>query len=913
MKGALRYVLRNLARRKGRAVIGGLGIFLTISLLTAIQIGLDSISLSYVDIVATAAGKADLIITAEGGDVFAPEPFDPAPVTEKLAKHDELRGLSPRLIGPSTIAADSKDPLFVFVIGVDLAREKELEIMGFTPEPTLGPGMCAISESVARRLKVETGSELTLGDDKLKVGTVITRQLVFPQQLRDYVVLDIATAREVLGVEKDVHWMVGAFKEPRQYYDARDLAGSVRNLKDAGEGVAADLGIDYEMTLPKASAITAFQNASGLVRAAFGVFALMALGITALLIYSLISVGVEERIHEFAILRTLGAKGRYIFTLVLTEALILSFLGVVPGVFAGSLVAGAVLWVVERMMETGEDPITLSLTTTTMVLSLSVGIVLAVASSLAPALAAVRRNIADALDPMRRGQAPPPPPKEGGANKPMLFTGLAMSILSVLVLFVIPGAFTSEDASLIGVVIMGLLISILLGFTLLGMGAMPLVERLVLAGIGWSLGAAREMAARNLARHRRRHLTTSLMYTMAVSFVLFIASIIDLTMTASSAMLEHLNGADIRVETGGMRGLDEDVRADLAGVEGVEGVAQAVQLRHRSNRGVAYDVVIGDIVGMNQVWITLIGADDALAQTFYAEHLRFADGDPTAFAQVSADDGGSDPEFPPIIISQAAADHLDVRAGSLLNVSMRFGRGHEMRFRVAAVCSSVPGFPEFRSRVSNRQGSGAIVSIPRLGQMVRAAGLNEAEMRGAFHGTYFVKAGPDQADAAHKIREEYSMVHQLWAISVEEQRDAIAAFSLVLQGTFGLVLVVAVVIAVFSLIASMATTVSERRWEIGVLKALGLRRGQLFRLFLGEAIVLTLSAGLAGTLIGWFIAYLFTLQGAALGEMPVVFTMPYLTVAVTFGVSIVAALVAAYLPTRRLLKRTSAEIFRMVE
>jgi putative ABC transport system permease protein len=184
----------------------------------------------------------------------------------------------------------------------------------------------------------------------------------------------------------------------------------------------------------------------------------------------------------------------------------------------------------------------------------------------------------------------------------------------------------------------------------------------------------------------------------------------------------------------------------------------------------------------------------------------------------------------------------------------------------------------------------------------------------AFDRVYFVKAGPDQSAVAQRIREEVSKpLSPLWAISVEEQREAMAAFSLVLQAIFGLVLVVAVVIAVFSLIASMATTVSERRWEIGVLKALGLRRGQLFRLFLGEAVVLTMSAGVAGTLIGWSIAYLFTLQGAALGEMPVVFTMPYLTVAVTFGVSLVAALIAAYLPTRRLLKRTSAEIFRMVE
>ena len=41
--------------------------------------------------------------------------------------------------------------------------------------------------------------------------------------------------------------------------------------------------------------------------------------------------------------------------------------------------------------------------------------------------------------------------------------------------------------------------------------------------------------------------------------------------------------------------------------------------------------------------------------------------------------------------------------------------------------------------------------------------------------------------------------------------------------------------------------------------------------------------------------------------------MPYLTVLSTLLIIVFAAMIAAYLPTRRLLKRTSAEIFRMVD
>ena len=95
-----------------------------------------------------------------------------------------------------------------------------------------------------------------------------------------------------------------------------------------------------------------------------------------------------------------------------------------------------------------------------------------------------------------------------------------------------------------------------------------------------------------------------------------------------------------------------------------------------------------------------------------------------------------------------------------------------------------------------------------------------------------------------------------------------------------------------------------------MLRALGLRRSQLFRMFLGEALGLTLSAGVAGGAIGFALAWLFVLEAGSLAEIPVVFTMPYVTFLATFAISVVAGAVAAHLPTRRLLRQSPAEILR---
>ena len=54
------------------------------------------------------------------------------------------------------------------------------------------------------------------------------------------------------------------------------------------------------MSLPKAEAIVAFQAVSGPLRAVFGIFAIVALAITAILVYSLVSVSAEVLIKSAA-------------------------------------------------------------------------------------------------------------------------------------------------------------------------------------------------------------------------------------------------------------------------------------------------------------------------------------------------------------------------------------------------------------------------------------------------------------------------------------------------------------------------------------------------------------------------------------------------------------------------------------
>ena len=919
MNAMLLYVWRNLGRRPVRTLLGALGIFLTIGLLTAIRTGLDSVSISYIDLVALQAGKADMIIAQSGGDWFNPVPFKPEPVLARLKDEPRLRGLSPRLAGIVQVSGGGGTH-YAILLGIDVARERELELSGLAPDPKLDDTTCALSKSLAAKLKVQPGASLSLNspstfkDSQLRLATVLERQLIVPQQLKDYVVVSLGAARQLLGEPVRVHFLAGGFRDASAYYDARDLHASVLRLKDAGASIAAALGTQYDVRLPKAAAITFFQNFTSPLRAIFGVFALLALTITGLLIYSLISVAVEERIREYAILRTLGARRRHIFHLVLSESVLLCFLGVVPGVFGGVLFARMVIALISFvMMKANGARLALEVSPGTLWLTLGAGVLLSIGSALVPAFHATGWRIVDALDPSRRGQIPAAPPRDGRANLPLVLTGLVLSSLSVLVFFVLPNAFLSGNPSLIGTVILSLLLSILLGFTLIMVGVLPFLQRVLLRLVGRAFEPVTELAGRNLDRHRRRHTTTALLFTLSVSLVIFIASLVALFSRTALALVEHTHGADLRIHTGNLAE-GADLKGDLARINGVTAVSEIRFLRSRTEMGVAYDVVASDLVGMKSLWLVPFGVDTNLSRVLYLNRVVCEAGSVAALDELPArrvhldDRAGTNPA-PAVVLSLAAAQSLEVKVGDQIQLSFRLGSERaDARFQVAAIASAMPGFENFRGRVAHAVGSGLLMSLDNFKAMAHAA---PAE---AFQGLFLARTRGDAATqkaAARQIREEFDVRYRFGLQCTAEQQDEARMLYWATQVFFGLLLAVAVVIAVFALIASMASTVLERRREIGVLKALGLRRKQLFRLFLGEAVVLTLSAGIAGGAIGFTLAWLFVVQAAVLMEIAVVFTMPYLTFLATFAISIFAGALAAYLPTRRLLRRTAAEILRL--
>ena len=104
-------------------------------------------------------------------------------------------------------------------------------------------------------------------------------------------------------------------------------------------------------------------------------------------------MSVFERTREFGIVRAIGARPRFLFALVLSEALLISFVGALAGVILGRLGMIAVNSIATNLI--GLE--VAALTPRLVLFAISVAFVMGLMSGLIPAFRAARITIATAM------------------------------------------------------------------------------------------------------------------------------------------------------------------------------------------------------------------------------------------------------------------------------------------------------------------------------------------------------------------------------------------------------------------------------------------------------------------------------------------------------------------------------------
>jgi ABC-type antimicrobial peptide transport system permease subunit len=127
---------------------------------------------------------------------------------------------------------------------------------------------------------------------------------------------------------------------------------------------------------------------------------------------------------------------------------------------------------------------------------------------------------------------------------------------------------------------------------------------------------------------------------------------------------------------------------------------------------------------------------------------------------------------------------------------------------------------------------------------------------------------------------------------------------------FELILNFTIIICLFGLLSATYSTILERRREIAVIRTLGLRSGGVTTMFSLEALITFLSSASAGTIVGYFTAYLLSGVMNLFSESPQMMGFPLATFLRTFGISIIFLLAGLWILLRKVRKQKIIEIYR---
>ena len=230
--------------------------------------------------------------------------------------------------------------------------------------------------------------------------------------------------------------------------------------------------------------------------------------------------------------------------------------------------------------------------------------------------------------------------------------------------------------------------------------------------------------------------------------------------------------------------------------------------------------------------------------------------------------------------------------GSLSRGSPPVLRLSQALFEVVGVFSA-PGFlPE--DSVASRTG-GPEVLVP-----LRAAsslGAPVDEVRGIFLTRLLVKLKSDDDDLgaaaaveeallrAHRGVRDFAVVSPVRLLREREEASRSLRLMLALTGAISLL------VGAIGILNVMLASVSERRREVGIHRALGARRRQVVLLFLSEAVLLALLGGLGGLAVGTILSVAVAqLAGFPAVVSPVAVTAGFVT---SFAVGVAAGLYPA--------------------
>jgi putative ABC transport system permease protein len=520
----------------------------------------------------------------------------------------------------------------------------------------------------------------------------------------------------------------------------------------------------------------------------FLAFAIVALFVSALVIYNTFNILIAQRTREMALLRCIGATKGQVFRSILTESVVVGFvasaLGVVAGVGLGA--GGAAIFATADNASAG--PLTVS--ATPVIVGMVAGMLVTLVAALLPARAATRVPPIAALNRQLEG------PVKGRAGLVRIIIGLLAALLGLALMGL---ALVSPPGQGAFMLVMGGAMAIFFGVVALS----PLIVRWLGALVGWLparlMGAPGRLARENAGRNPKRAAITTIALTVGVTLMTMFSVALASTQATADAKLTEQFPVDYQLTTqlGSDRLIPRQVAADL---RTKPQLADVIEQREATGRLSGHKLDIGAI------------SDRALGRSIKPKVVA-----------------GSIVDLAPgtVALEESEAKSLGVGVGRELSLTTGAGT---LPLKVAGIFSGNSPAPSVTITETDFDRAFGAKDDKAIAVMVR---------KGA------------SADASRQVIDQVTKAYPMVKVaSLTDLKDQYTKALNQLFVLVGALLGLAIIISLIGIANTLTLSVVERTRESALLRALGLtKRGLRWMLSL-EAVIMAVIGALLGVALG---------------------------------------------------------------
>jgi len=881
--------LRNLTRRKFRTGIAVLAIVLAVSLYMSLSI------ISYATLIASLQaftehiGDFDILVYKTKGSPF----FNATNVTSILQGIDGISVVGTRLLFGALIVLENSF-IRTVVVGLNLSQESNMGyIEAISGNVILGNNRCLVLSTIADN-KIRPNQNITIAYKdingnirmaNLTVSAIINQHGKLPSDIKSAIFIDITDAQRLFGCNDSANMIF--IKLNPNLINPFNIDESIKNIIEVCEEIQTRLGFEYSVTPIKALILETVSENIESQRTMLNVFVSITVIMAILLIIMTTTMNLNERIREIGILRSLGASKLDIFLSSLVEIIIIGIIGGIIGILMGIFVSG---YLSEILIPPGLHKFVAGnyyafMSPMDILYAILLGEIVALMGGLYPAVKASRISPIEALQPTARRvkylEEIEKRISPEATNKGLISLGIGIFGTASLFIVVFPVISTFGEPGIIFVTFFLMLIILLVSILLVSSGMFPLLVKAIeaiLTPIGKIWG---HIARGNILRYKHRALLIFFMLSLSVSSLFLVSILVNTQEKTIELSIKVQAGAEVVLYA--REPLPENITEALFNISGVKDVCP-----------VTYSLAskVGDLVFWRQANVKIYGIDPVnYSKTAFISDFGLQ---PEIFNALLDNDT--------VIISKGLADLLDVSVGDKIRIEVM---KKTFILKVVGIISIAPGFTFTKFASKAAATSDILVSLNTFQRISKSIWYSRIFIK--------VSENADPVKVANDIQNVIGEDYDIQVIAIteylERTKEALERLESIIRTLFSF----AVLVSLLGEVLSIITTVTERMWEIGVLRAVGASRADISKIFAVEIFIISILSYIVGTIGAIIVATEFIDVSNMLSEITTPMIIPYDLMISVFLIIVVPSSILAILLGYKYASKNISEVLSKAE